>query len=73
MMYSDGMTEATNRNMEEFGQSRLSEVFHQACTEHSETSEIIDEVMHHISEYEADQSDDRTIVLIRRGGYYAGK
>ena len=73
MMYSDGMTEATDRNMEEFGQTRLSEVFRQACAEHSETSEIINEVMHYVSEHEAEQSDDRTIVLIRRGGYYAEK
>ena len=73
MMYSDGMTEAVDSNMEEFGQNRLSEVFRLACTTHSETAEIIDEVMSHISAHEEEQSDDRTIVLIRRGGYYSGK
>ena len=73
MMYSDGMTEAADGNMEEFGQKRLSEVFSNACSEYSGTSEIIDGVMSCVSEHEADQSDDRTIVLIRRGGHYTGK
>ena len=73
MMYSDGMTEATDRDKQEFGQERLSELFSKACQEHSETTEIIDQIMQRISEYEAEQSDDRTVVLIRRGGYYAVK
>lgn len=73
MMYSDGMTEATDRDGQEFGQARLSELFSQACAEHCDTGEIIDRIMQNISEYEAEQSDDRTLVLIRRGGRYTEK
>ncbi len=72
MMYSDGMTEATDRDKQEFGQQNLSELFQQACSEHCDTGEIIDRMMQRISEHEADQSDDRTVVLIRRGGRYTG-
>ena len=73
MMYSDGMTEAVDKEKVEFGQARLSEVFSDSCAKHDETSPVIDEVMQRVSEYEADQSDDRTVVLIHRGGHYAGK
>ena len=59
--------------MKEFGQQNLSKVFLQACSEHDSTSAVIDDVMQKISDYEAEQGDDRTIVLIRRGGRYTGK
>jgi sigma-B regulation protein RsbU (phosphoserine phosphatase) len=70
MMYSDGMTEATDTDGNEFGQKRLSEIFFKACEESGETEVIIDHLMQNISEYETIQSDDRTVVLIRRGGRY---
>lgn len=70
MMYSDGMTEATDTNGNEFGQKRLSEVFCKACEASDETDAVIDRIMQNISEYETIQSDDRTVVLIRRGGRY---
>jgi sigma-B regulation protein RsbU (phosphoserine phosphatase) len=73
MMYSDGMTEAIDRDSNEFGQEKLSEVFKTACSKHDETSAIIDDIMQSVSDYEAEQSDDRTVVLIRRGGHYADK
>ena len=70
MMYSDGMTEATDPDGNEFGQERLSEIFCKSCEESDETENIIDALMQKISDYETIQSDDRTVVLIRRGGRY---
>ena len=73
MMYSDGMTEATDRDSNEFGQEKLSEVFAKACLNYDDTSAVIDEIMQSVSDHEEEQSDDRTVVLIRRGGHYDEK
>ncbi len=65
MLFSDGLSEALNHSREEFGISRLSKAFHIAC-EHRETpSEIIDEVMSAVHDFECEQNDDQTMLLIR--------
>lgn len=66
MLYSDGLSEALNHEREEFGAERLVNAFHVACDHRDTPSGIIDEVMAAVHEFEYEQNDDQTIVLIRR-------
>lgn len=66
MMYSDGMTEAINNLDEEFGEKRLIDAFRQACENRSDGVQIIDDLMNCVRNFEREQSDDQTIVLIRQ-------
>lgn len=65
MMYTDGMTEAINAFEEEFGVERLIEAFSKSCSERSENSEIINDLMTAVTRFEREQADDQTVVLIR--------
>ena len=65
MLYSDGLNEALNHDKEEFGIDRLSNVFSVACQHHETASAIIAEVMGAVHEFECEQNDDQTMVLIR--------
>ena len=65
MMYTDGLTEATNAAEEEFGEARLIEAFSDSCAKRTEASEIIGDVMEAVRRFEREQSDDQTVVLIR--------
>ena len=67
MLFSDGLSEALNHDRTEFGTERLAGAFHVACEHRDTPSAIIDEVMHAVREFEYEQNDDQTIVLIRRG------
>ena len=66
LMYSDGLTEAINAFEEEFGEQRLIEAFTKSCQERKESAEIIDDIMNAVGQFEKEQSDDQTVVLIRR-------
>jgi len=68
MMYTDGLTEATNAADEEFGEARLIEAFSSSCEKRTEASEIIGDVMDAVKRFEREQADDQTVVLIRRTG-----
>ena len=66
MLYSDGLSEALNHDHEEFGSERLVKSFKVACEHRDTPSGIIDEVMAAVHEFEYEQNDDQTMVLIRR-------
>ncbi len=66
MLYSDGLSEALNHDREEFGSERLVNAFHVACEHRDSSSGIIDDVMAAVHEFEYEQNDDQTIVMIRR-------
>ncbi len=66
MLYSDGLSEALNHDHEEFGSERLMKSFRVACEHRDTPSGIIDEVMAAVHEFEYEQNDDQTMVLIRR-------
>ncbi|MDR0932531.1 MAG: SpoIIE family protein phosphatase [Victivallales bacterium] len=68
MMYSDGLSEALNKDEEEFGLTRLSEVFKNSCEVGGAPQGIIDRVVDAVVTYEVEQNDDQTIVLIRHTG-----
>jgi len=73
MMYTDGLTEATNALDEEFGETRLLEAFSESCAKRTGSTEIIDDVMNAVSRFEREQSDDQTVVLIRQTGGVSGQ
>lgn len=68
IMYSDGLTEALNKEQEEFGITRLSEVFKDSCESGGSPQAVIDHVMEAVINYETEQSDDQTLMLIRHTG-----
>ncbi len=68
MMFSDGLTEATDKNRVEFGIERLSQAFLRACESEIPPGEVIGRVMDEVAGFESEQSDDQTIVLIRQDG-----
>ncbi len=68
MMYSDGLSEALNKEQEEFGLERLTEVFRNSSELGGSPQAVIDRVMEAVTNYEVDQGDDQTIVLIRHTG-----
>ena len=65
MLYSDGLSEALNHDKEEFGTERLTNAFSVACHHHESASDIISEVMGAVREFEYEQNDDQTMILIR--------
>ena len=65
MLYSDGLNEALNHEKVEFGTERLTNVFSVACHHHESASAIIDEVLGAVHEFEYEQNDDQTMILIR--------
>ena len=68
MMYSDGLSEALNKEQEEFGLARLTEVFKASCEVGGTPQAVINRVMDSVITYEVEQNDDQTIVLIRHTG-----
>ena len=67
MMFSDGLCEATDKEQREFGRERLIEVYAQACkSPRASLRSLIDEVMKSVADFEAEQGDDQTIIMIRR-------
>ncbi len=65
MLFSDGLNEAVNYDRVEFGTERLVNAFSVACAHHNKPSAIIDEVMGVVRDFEYEQNDDQTILLIR--------
>ena len=65
MLYSDGLSEALNHDKEEFGTDRLTNAFSVACRHHENAADIIDEVMRAVRQFEYEQNDDQTMILIR--------
>ena len=65
MLYSDGLSEALDHDKNEFGTERLTNAFSVACRHHSSAGDIIDEVMGAVREFEYEQNDDQTMILIR--------
>ena len=68
LVYSDGVTEATNSNYDEFGEERVIEVLRQHRRERAEV--IVEEVTRSLSEFAAGapQADDITLVVAKRLG-----
>ena len=65
-LFTDGVTEATDINIEEFGEERLEDTL-KDCTGHS-CQETIDMVAENVKAFvgEAEQSDDITMLVLKR-------
>ena len=68
LMYTDGVNEAVNTNFEEFGESRMEETL--SALNGKSCRETIDGLYHAVKTYagEAEQSDDITVMAMRRKG-----
>ncbi|MGE4564872.1 MAG: SpoIIE family protein phosphatase [Victivallaceae bacterium] len=65
LLFSDGLTEAIDADGKEFGLPRLEELFRQGCRSGESARGIINLILEEVGSYEAEQSDDQTIVLIQ--------
>ena len=65
MLFSDGLTEALDADGEEFGMERLKHLFYNGCRSGAGGVDVINLILEEIGHYEAEQSDDQTLVVIR--------
>jgi len=65
LLYSDGITEALDFQSEEFGVDRLSDEFEMRCAARMSVEEVLDGLMDAVREFEPEQHDDRTAIMIR--------
>ena len=65
LLYSDGLTEALDFNGEEFGVDRLADEFEMRCNAKMSVEEVLDGLMDVVSDFEPEQHDDRTAIMIR--------
>ncbi|MCI7643906.1 MAG: SpoIIE family protein phosphatase [Lentisphaeria bacterium] len=68
LMYSDGITEAVNADKEEFGTTRLIEVFRQSRAAGDSSDETFNKILEAVKDFSVavEQADDQTLVLIHR-------
>ena len=66
LIFSDGITEATNAAGEEFGMERLIRTFSTACEGGMSIRAVLDSVTREIAAFESEQNDDQTLVVIRQ-------
>jgi PAS domain S-box-containing protein len=66
LIYTDGISEAMNERMEEFGEGRLSEIVRQ--DDQSPVAELVDKILATVNLHVGDApgSDDMTLILLRR-------
>ena len=65
LLYSDGITEALDYRGEEFGVDRLADEFEMRCCAKMSVEEVLDGLMDVVNDFEPDQHDDRTAIMIR--------
>ena len=65
LLYSDGLTEALDYHGEEFGVDRLADEFEMRCNAMMSVEEVLDGLMDVVNDFEPDQHDDRTAIMIR--------
>ena len=66
LLFSDGITEATDASGEEFGVTRLTETFRGACEGGMSIRGVLETVTKAVSGFELEQNDDQTLVVIRQ-------
>ncbi|MEE8541817.1 MAG: PP2C family protein-serine/threonine phosphatase [Desulfobacterales bacterium] len=64
LLFTDGITEAENGNGEMFGQDRLDNALHQFAD--LPVSKILEKIMSRVNGFQKEQSDDMTLVVIRK-------
>jgi len=66
LLYSDGITEALDVKSEEFGVDKLADEFESRCAANMSAEEVLDGLLEAVNDFEPEQHDDRTAILIRR-------
>ena len=66
LLFSDGITEATDASGSEFGIERLTRTFSTACEGGMSIRAVLDAITGAVSEFEQEQNDDQTLVVIRQ-------
>ena len=67
LLFSDGISEALDRNQEEFGVERLEKVYYQSRNNNDTPKDTINKILESVDIFTGDQpqSDDQTMVLIQ--------
>lgn len=65
MLFSDGLNEAIDAGETEFGIDRLKELFRIGCHNGESARSIINLVLEEVGNFEFEQSDDQTLVIIQ--------
>ncbi len=66
MLFSDGLSEATNDDNEEFGVERLQKVFASSCRNLDSLETTVNKSLEAVRRFASEQADDQTLILIRR-------
>ncbi len=66
LLYSDGITEALDCDSNEFGVDRLAMDFENRCKGNMSVEEVLDGLLDAVCDFEVEQHDDRTAIMIRR-------
>ncbi len=64
MLFSDGITEATNKKGEMFGQIRLEQMLDQYAD--LPTNKILDKIVREVNTFQEEQLDDMTILIVKK-------
>jgi serine phosphatase RsbU (regulator of sigma subunit) len=64
MLYTDGITEATNKKGEMFGQARLEQALDQYAD--LPINKLLDKIISEINNYQEEQADDMTLLILKK-------
>lgn len=64
MLYTDGITEASNKKGEMFGQARLEQTLDQYAD--LPINRLVDKIIGEVNAFQEDQSDDMTLLIIKK-------
>ena len=64
LLFTDGITEAANKNGEMFGQSRLEQLLDQYAD--LPINKILDKIIAEVNNFQAEQMDDMTLLVIKK-------
>ena len=64
LLFTDGITEATNERGEMYGQSRLEQALNQYAD--LPIRKLLDKIVKEVSQFQADQLDDMTLVVLKK-------
>lgn len=70
LLFSDGITEATNENGDMYGQSRLEQALHQYAN--LPVSRILENIIKDLNEFQREQMDDMTLVVVKKSASVQG-
>ncbi len=65
LLCSDGLTEATNADGEEFGTARLKDLFRLSCIHGENARNTINLMLEEVGSYQLEQEDDQTLIIIQ--------